>query len=146
MGALRVSLCSTDDHLFVPTCVPWRKAASGGQGWPKVTAERREASLRAAGRLATLTTVGSLGEASASRDPYRAREAEPGSPSKTVIANPADIVALLTPTPPELQMHPQFRTKKTAGSPLALKNQGDSLDLLIMDYHQRGDECCHKVC
>ena len=95
MGALRVSLCSTDDHLFVPTCVPWRKAASGGQGWPKVTAERREASLRAAGRLATLTTVGSLGEASASRDPYRAREAEPGSPSKTVIANPADIVALL---------------------------------------------------
>src|ERR1700759_4553964 len=96
MGALRVSLCSTDDHLFVPTCVPWRKAASGGQGWPKVTAERREASLRAAGRLATLTTVGSLGEASASRDPYRAREAEPGSPSKTVIANPADIVALLS--------------------------------------------------
>src|ERR1700750_1431332 len=95
MSATRVSLCSTDDHLFVPTCVPWRKAASGGQGWPKVTAERREASLRAAGRLATLTTVGSLGEASASRDPYRAREAEPGSPSKTVIANPADIVALL---------------------------------------------------
>src|SRR6201995_3611086 len=96
MGALRVSLCSTDDHLFVPTVVPWRKAASGCQGWPKVTAERREASLRAAGRLSTLTTVGSLGEASASRDPYRAREAEPGSPSTTVIANPADIVALLT--------------------------------------------------
>jgi hypothetical protein len=39
--------------------------------------------------------VGSLGEASASRNPYWAREAEPGSPSKTVIANPADIVALL---------------------------------------------------
>jgi hypothetical protein len=36
--------------------------------------------------------------------------------------------------------------QKTAGSPLALKDQGDSLDLLIMDYHQRGDECCHKVC
>jgi hypothetical protein len=45
-----------------------------------------------------------------------------------------------------VQAAPQFRTKKTAGSPLALKNQGDSLDLLIMDYHQRGDECCHKVC
>jgi hypothetical protein len=44
------------------------------------------------------------------------------------------------------EVNPQFLTKKTAGSPLALKNQGDSLDLLIMDYHQRGDECCHKVC
>ena len=47
---------------------------------------------------------------------------------------------------PRSMKNPQFRTKKTAGSPLALKNQGDSLDLLIMDYHQRGEECCHKVC
>ena len=42
------------DHPSVPTCCPWRKAAGGGQGGPQAIAKRREASLRATHRLATL--------------------------------------------------------------------------------------------
>jgi hypothetical protein len=42
------------DHPSVPTCCPWRKAAGGGQGRPQAIAKRREASLRATHRLATL--------------------------------------------------------------------------------------------
>ena len=35
------------DHPSVPTCLPRRVAANGGQGWPKATAQRRVASLMA---------------------------------------------------------------------------------------------------
>ena len=35
------------DHPSVPTCLPRRVAANGGQGWPKATAKRRVASLMA---------------------------------------------------------------------------------------------------
>src|SRR5664279_3446344 len=46
------------DHPSVPTTFPWRSAAGGGQGWPKATAKRRPASLRATRRRATLATGG----------------------------------------------------------------------------------------
>jgi hypothetical protein len=44
------------DHPSVPTTFPLRKAAGGGQGWPKATAKRRVASLTATRGLATLAT------------------------------------------------------------------------------------------
>ena len=48
------------DHPSVPTCLPWCKAGGGGQGWPSATAQRREASLMAAPRLAMLVQVWGL--------------------------------------------------------------------------------------
>ena len=38
-----------------------------------------------------------------------------------------------------------IRHQKIVGSPLALKNQGDSLWLRIADHHQRGEARWHKV-
>jgi hypothetical protein len=74
------------DHPSVPTCCPWRKAAGGGQGGPQAIAKRREASLRATHRLATLWQGGRSVTLPLPRDPYRRREAHGGSPS--IIAAP----------------------------------------------------------
>jgi hypothetical protein len=45
-------------HSSVPACCPWRKAAGGGQGGRLAIAKRRETSLRATRRLATLDEGG----------------------------------------------------------------------------------------
>jgi len=34
ISLLQPSLCSTEDHRFVPTWHPQSAARSGGQGWP----------------------------------------------------------------------------------------------------------------
>ena len=97
MLAFRPSLCSIEW-----TIPPSRPPFLGARRWMavkdgrKATAKRRLASLRATRRRADAGDRRALGHTSASHDPYRHREAELGSPSKSGTAIPSIIVLLLT--------------------------------------------------
>src|ERR1700692_2228761 len=83
------------DHPSVPTTFPWRTAVDGGQGWPQGHREAASSVLEGHPPPCDAGDRRALGHTSASHDPYRHREAELGSPSKSGTAIPSIIVLLL---------------------------------------------------
>src|ERR1700688_857982 len=83
------------DHPSVPTTFPWRTAVDGGQGWPQGHREAAPSVLEGHPPPCDAGDRRALGHTSASHDPYRHREAELGSPSKSGTAIPSIIVLLL---------------------------------------------------
>src|SRR6202051_4738588 len=91
------------DHPSVPTTFPWRTAVDGGQGWPQGHREAASSVLEGHPPPCDAGDRRALGHTSASHDPYRHREAELGSPSKSGTAIPSIIVLLLNARPPNLE-------------------------------------------
>ena len=90
------------DHPSVPTCLPRRVVANGGQGWP--VGHRVSGAQRPCGPFATTRCLAQYGTAfgcgsvptSASRHLYNLREAEVASASNSALAVPSKSVLLLT--------------------------------------------------
>src|ERR1700745_2175371 len=79
-----------------PDQLPWRTATGGGQGWPQGHREAAPSVLEGHQPPCDAGDRRALGHTSASHDPYRHREGEVGSPSKSGTAIPSTIVLMLT--------------------------------------------------
>jgi len=109
LAELRIFLFDLGEAIF-PSRPQFNCAAvsSGGQGWPPLGGHPKGLSLTAGSTVAGFVTRGrrrssppSTLPASTSHAPYNVREAEAGSPSKSVTTTPSIAVILLTQ--PELK-------------------------------------------